>query len=616
MISLIKLIPTLAILFTISVKADVIDPNTCPTSFPPIDPDSEGTCNTTEVSGWTASTTQIKNINCPPEIPSAAQMYQYVEDHFPPNENSAEITIVKGIEFEGENKELLKHFEDLITKRTFIFDEVSPDDRQDDIQEKYKINPSCKKIKCAIEKMFGQQAARTLYLKTRYGLNVSNHAWELSSRPTNSEMNDLFRAALTFPEHLLPIDGNKRYTRFRRNAGAIFGEGVLANATISFFDYWETFPNEHRQYAAYHELSHYMASELDLDENEEWLSLSGWVEFGDEWEPQFPSTFPSRYGATNPHEDFAEAMSAYRYNPEILLEMSPAKYDYLRDNVYMGIEYRETEFCNRKPPTILRALNNLPQGTPTESDMRSILNMCSQETAQHMLGLNQNSESYQNCLRRASRRHELSISIKSSNPNNPILQRTVNTVPMSDFESEINSITPRVNINELLKFAKQELIDTLMEEIRSKQEGWGFMDDNLKEDACRSSILGVRIHSFNDKDSEDEQRLHMQIFRNSYEDKNHKFNDFVTYCNEVGINNLTEENVISFFDYFDSITPEYRKLTLSTIEILTRERAELIENYNNLPAWQKVGSYPQHARDLERYDTRLANMHLRLQGLY
>ena len=191
-------------------------------------------------------------------------------------------------------------------------------------------------------------------------------------------MNDLFLGALTMPDHLLPMDGNKRYTRFLRNAGAAFGANVLANATISFFDFWETFPSEHRQYAAFHELAHYTAGELDLDENEEWLKLSGWVQFGDEWEPQFPNTFPSKYGATNPHEDFAEAMSAYRYNPNLLLEMSPEKYDYLRENVFLGIEYRSTDLCNKKPPIITQALRQLESLPPNESDMEAILNMCAQ----------------------------------------------------------------------------------------------------------------------------------------------------------------------------------------------------------------------------------------------
>jgi hypothetical protein len=47
----------------------------------------------------------------------------------------------------------------------------------------------------------------------------------------------------------------------------------------------------------------------------------------------------SKYGETNPAEDFAESMVAYRYDPEKLKKVSIEKYNYIKENVFSGREF-------------------------------------------------------------------------------------------------------------------------------------------------------------------------------------------------------------------------------------------------------------------------------------
>jgi len=52
------------------------------------------------------------------------------------------------------------------------------------------------------------------------------------------------------------------------------------------------------------------------------------------------STWYPHLDQTNPMEDMAEAIAFYRYNPEVLYRYSRARYDWVRDNIYEGKEFR------------------------------------------------------------------------------------------------------------------------------------------------------------------------------------------------------------------------------------------------------------------------------------
>ena len=56
-------------------------------------------------------------------------------------------------------------------------------------------------------------------------------------------------------------------------------------------------------------------------------------------------SFISGYAKTNPLEDIAESITAYRFNPKKLKELSPERYEYLKEKVFMGVEYLSDTQC-------------------------------------------------------------------------------------------------------------------------------------------------------------------------------------------------------------------------------------------------------------------------------
>lgn len=53
-----------------------------------------------------------------------------------------------------------------------------------------------------------------------------------------------------------------------------------------------------------------------------------------------PDDYVSEYAKTDLHEDFAESYATYIHDPELLQEVSPDKYDFMRDHIFQGREYQ------------------------------------------------------------------------------------------------------------------------------------------------------------------------------------------------------------------------------------------------------------------------------------
>ena len=51
------------------------------------------------------------------------------------------------------------------------------------------------------------------------------------------------------------------------------------------------------------------------------------------------NTSPTNYGGTNPLEDMSEAVMTYVYEPQKLLGSSPQRYNFIRDQIFEGVEY-------------------------------------------------------------------------------------------------------------------------------------------------------------------------------------------------------------------------------------------------------------------------------------
>ena len=59
-----------------------------------------------------------------------------------------------------------------------------------------------------------------------------------------------------------------------------------------------------------------------------------------------PKQFISQYAMTNPAEDFAESFLAYRMAPKKLQRVSPKRYDYIKKNVFKGLEFDSQKDCD------------------------------------------------------------------------------------------------------------------------------------------------------------------------------------------------------------------------------------------------------------------------------
>lgn len=81
-----------------------------------------------------------------------------------------------------------------------------------------------------------------------------------------------------------------------------------------------------------HEIGHNVYFNLRIDNPD---SIKQWTDLY-----QHDDGFVSDYARTNELEDFAETYWAYVLQPQLLLSASPAKYEFMRLNVFAGREYR------------------------------------------------------------------------------------------------------------------------------------------------------------------------------------------------------------------------------------------------------------------------------------
>lgn len=300
--------------------------------------------------GWEAATrTQVRNAPCTRENPfTETEMTNWLNSNTGAQSSSEKIA---GIEFEDESEENLKAFKRLVTAVNFFGDKY-PD------QESFTSN--CKKVHCAVKQVFGDTGTQLLYMMRKYGFNGSHiahrddaDAWK------KTELDEIILALSDFPASVLPMRDNKKLIHFKRGYMRNGGENTVANAVIEVFDVWNEENKEMRRYTITHEVGHYLASESDVDESDLWKSFSGWrsqtsIINGEEvtqTEASNSGALVSRYGRSNPTEDFAESVSAYRYNPELLKDKSPEKYDLIKNVIFNGVEYTSAQACSS--PTLV-----------------------------------------------------------------------------------------------------------------------------------------------------------------------------------------------------------------------------------------------------------------------
>lgn len=259
---------------------------------------------------------------------------------------------VHGVNFKGESPALIDAFKDFTTaKDSFGMYDLIPNQKK--INVEYKLGAECDKVLCAMEKIWGKEyAVKLLYIKLKHNFNSSELAFENSDRFTAAELDDVIVGLEDLPQHFQPLGAtNQRLTHFKRGYTLKQYEGTtLANAVIMIFDPWDKKSRLSKQYTIFHEMAHNISTKVkDMDESPDWLKLSGWVKKGDEWSSAPTACSVSRYGETNPWEDFAETLSAFRYNGAQLKAKCPEKFEFVKNKVFRGIDYTEVKNCSTVP---------------------------------------------------------------------------------------------------------------------------------------------------------------------------------------------------------------------------------------------------------------------------
>ena len=303
---------------------------------------------------WGASDMQVDNAKCRQPLPKNVQeLRKYFLDLEKNYLANSDYSVVQIFDLKLENQPgiLVRAVYELLTPGPIFNSLVKPIQNP---KKRFQIPDSCVSAVCVAEAIFGSpQGLQMLYLKTRFDLNSSPYSFDDSDPFTESELWDIISALELLPGKLLPFTLNQKLTHYSRSTSR---GSVLANATMGFYDRWSRKANSHRQYVAFHEFAHKYADNFvdNLAQIDAWLKVSGW-----EPNPENRALFQrltdhddeliSGYAKTNPSEDFAETVSAFRLNPLELREKSPERYAFVRDFVFDGIEFTHTEACERSP---------------------------------------------------------------------------------------------------------------------------------------------------------------------------------------------------------------------------------------------------------------------------
>jgi hypothetical protein len=291
---------------------------------------------------------QVEKAPCKTKTPlSEAEMLKFIASK---TKGSAADT-VHGVKLKNESPALIKAFKEFTTaKDSFGIYDLLPNQKQ--IRSEYKIGQECDKVLCAMEKIWGKDSIKLLYIKLKHGFNTSELAFENSDRFTSSELDDVIMGLEDLPQSLIPLAvPNQRLTHFKRGYTLKqYSGSTVANAVVMIFDPWDKKSHLSKQYTIFHEMSHNVSTRLnDMDESPEWLKLSGWVKKGDDWSAAPTACSVSTYGETNPWEDFAETLSAFRYNGSQLKVKCPEKFEFVKNKVFRGMDYTEVKNCSTVP---------------------------------------------------------------------------------------------------------------------------------------------------------------------------------------------------------------------------------------------------------------------------
>lgn len=303
---------------------------------------------------WSASESQVETAACKQSLPkndlALRKYFLDLEKEFLAN-NDGNTVFIEDLKLENQPGILVRSLYEMLRPGSVFNDKVKLITHP---KKRFRIPDSCTAVACVAEKIFGTTVGlQMLYLKAQFELNTSPYSFDDSEIFTQDELWDFIKALELLPKNALPFTRNQKLTHYTRT----MREGrVYANATMGYYTTWSDLEPLLRQYIAFHEFAHNYAYSFadNLSQVDAWLEVSGWEKSAQN-RREFSrvnndsSDVISKYAKTNPSEDFAETVAAYRLNSHELKSISPKRYNFVRDFVFDGIEFTHPEGCQRKP---------------------------------------------------------------------------------------------------------------------------------------------------------------------------------------------------------------------------------------------------------------------------
>jgi len=251
--------------------------------------------------------------------------------------------VIWGANMANQPQELLDLFEELVTAKT---------DLPDNPLTQKTLNLSrCSHVFCGMQQVWGLEAAwRILYLRAKFGLNVSSYATKSAvvKEWTVAELDEVIQTLEDLPAHFFPIEkGSPRYFFRRKDSRGT----IEASAGLGVFDSWAREKSVWTRRAILsHEFGHILSHNV-LDKAPQWVDFGKWKKSGsgdgEKWTSGSKDRIISFYGETNPAEDFAESFIAYRYLTGPLKGRAPERYEFMKWYMFGGYKYTTPDLCSK-----------------------------------------------------------------------------------------------------------------------------------------------------------------------------------------------------------------------------------------------------------------------------
>ncbi|MFN8791523.1 MAG: hypothetical protein ACK5Y2_08740 [Bdellovibrionales bacterium] len=300
---------------------------------------------------FSVSDSEITRMSCASlRPPTEHQIQRYLEVRMDPDEKMDQTW--QGVQFRDENPYLIELFK-IAHRAEYSF-----------IKPSIPATP-CSKVICTMKHLYGaDESLRMLYMAAKFGLRTSRFGMTTPDNYqnwTSSELDDTLVALESLPPHVLPLK-NFHLLRFRDGytLQIYAGRSVVANARMDVFDIWKSQSREERISVILHELGHVLGT--GHDDSPEWKA--------------FPPPQISLYAQTNHFEDFAESFLAYRVAPHRLKRLHPERYQFIKDRVFSGLEFKVNQDCEtpflealKKDDQVREARREFAQWTQTHRDV-------------------------------------------------------------------------------------------------------------------------------------------------------------------------------------------------------------------------------------------------------